>query len=311
MSKDFWATYSVTDHLEPRSLVADIMLYDRLVFPVPQDSSPPGEWTRNNDEWTRWKKAAWDPDRQEQLLELLGPVSRKVPWEKNHKTWRKESARLAAEGVPDYAFQATRTALTLDLPAHIEGVAAVGPAYRTFAEIQRELGVTDASGRTKVPEGALATVLGWAFLTPEDDRLSDEELLKETVDFVTDDVDFRRHRSGFLEWQQDFLKNKATDAESIKRALDEMEAMLEEAREATSKLTLRKVARYSFMVAPSALALSNAIAGVPDAIEVAKDTLFLSLGAVAIDEWLFKSAVEGLPAPVAFVNDVHQHFGWE
>jgi hypothetical protein len=36
MSTEVWATYSVEDHLDRRALAADIMLFDRLVFPVPQ-----------------------------------------------------------------------------------------------------------------------------------------------------------------------------------------------------------------------------------------------------------------------------------
>jgi hypothetical protein len=36
MSQELWETYSVKDHRQPRLLAADIMLFDRLVFPVPE-----------------------------------------------------------------------------------------------------------------------------------------------------------------------------------------------------------------------------------------------------------------------------------
>ena len=36
MSQELWATYSVKDHCTPRTLAADILLFDRLVFPVPE-----------------------------------------------------------------------------------------------------------------------------------------------------------------------------------------------------------------------------------------------------------------------------------
>src|SRR5687767_284591 len=130
MSQELWATYSVKDHLEPRALAADILLFDRLVFPVPEEArfpensgSPidrgPVEWTRNPAEWARWQEPDknWDPDSQYQLLELLKPVIRKVPWDSaHHEQWRTESASLAAQGLPDFAFVATRTILTRDLP---------------------------------------------------------------------------------------------------------------------------------------------------------------------------------------------------
>ena len=65
MSQELWATYSVKDHLQPRRLAADIMLFDRLVFPVPEqarlpensppiDQTGPIEWVQNPAEWARW-----------------------------------------------------------------------------------------------------------------------------------------------------------------------------------------------------------------------------------------------------------------
>ena len=64
ITKELWATYSVKDHLEPRALAADIMLFDRLVFPVPEkphlpNSAPahmpgPVEWRADATEWARW-----------------------------------------------------------------------------------------------------------------------------------------------------------------------------------------------------------------------------------------------------------------
>jgi hypothetical protein len=33
--REIWAAYSVTDHLAKKAFVADVMLYDRLVIPIP------------------------------------------------------------------------------------------------------------------------------------------------------------------------------------------------------------------------------------------------------------------------------------
>lgn len=328
MSQELWATYSVKDHQEPRALAADILLFDRLVFPVPENarfsenSGPPTstgavEWTPNPDEWARWEGEKWDPEGQRRLLMLLEPVVRKLPWDGSHQEqWRAEAAQLAAQGLPDYAFVATRTVLTRDLPAYVTGVAAVGPAYRTVEDIERELSIKDARGRTLLPGSALATVLGWEFLVPDPEdpdnkRLSDEELLKETVAFVTDDAEFRRHRSAFVDWQQKFLKDDATDRESIERAVAEMRELLEAAKTASGKLTLRKIARYAFRIAPSALAVSLAIAGLPGGLEAAAGGAFLSLGGIVVEERFLKGAEQGQPAPTAFVHHVNRHFGWK
>jgi hypothetical protein len=62
MSREVWATHAVKDHLHPRALAADIMLFERLVFPVPEvpdlrfeeadpTSRGPVVWSRNPAEW--------------------------------------------------------------------------------------------------------------------------------------------------------------------------------------------------------------------------------------------------------------------
>jgi hypothetical protein len=64
-----WGCYSVRDHLEPRAFVADLLLYDRLVVPVPTE-----------DDLARWQKR-WDPARQKKLLDIAAPFVERVPWD--------------------------------------------------------------------------------------------------------------------------------------------------------------------------------------------------------------------------------------
>src|SRR5437764_7961796 len=101
ITKELWATYSVKDHLEPRALAADIMLFDRLVFPVPEkphlpNSAPahmpgPVEWRADATEWARWRQKRWDPAGQQKLLTLIEKVVRKVPWDSTLRDkWRAE-----------------------------------------------------------------------------------------------------------------------------------------------------------------------------------------------------------------------------
>lgn len=52
MARRLWGCYSVADHLVERAFVADLLVYDRLVVPVPSD-----------DDRERWEKA-WNPTRQ-------------------------------------------------------------------------------------------------------------------------------------------------------------------------------------------------------------------------------------------------------
>jgi hypothetical protein len=326
MSHELWATYSVKDHYMPRAFATDIMLFDRLVFPVPEkaevDGYPigPGPVTRerNAAEWERWKNEHSDPAGQARLLEWLDPVIRRLPWSSEiplHEKYRAEAAKLAARELPDYAFQATRTVLTRDLPAYVTGVAAVGPAYRSVEEIRCDLNIR-ASGEG-LPGGTLAAVLAWEFFAPDPDdmRLTDEQLLKESVAFVTGNTEFQRRRTAFIDWQQRFLRPGAgggplvTDAESVRRAVEEMSDLLADANKASNRLTLRKVARYAFRLAPyivSGVAIAH---GVPPIWPVVGGG-FLGLGSIAVEEKLFKSAEETKYPPTAFVYDAQRHFGW-
>lgn len=68
MARQIWGCYSVADHLERRAFVADLLLYDRLVVPIP-----------SADDLGRWEKW-WGPDRQTRLLDILGPFAERMVW---------------------------------------------------------------------------------------------------------------------------------------------------------------------------------------------------------------------------------------
>jgi hypothetical protein len=78
MDWELWGTYSVGDHLRKHAFVADILLYDRLVIPIPPES--------DSGEQQRWRDMGWVPDRQFHLLELLGKERAiRVPWTNSHR----------------------------------------------------------------------------------------------------------------------------------------------------------------------------------------------------------------------------------
>jgi hypothetical protein len=323
MSRQVWATYSVKDHLHPRALAADIMLFDRLVFPVPeigdipyQDTGPDGRgpviWSQNPVEWKRWEDENWNPTAQALLLEMLAPVVRKVPWDIKHReAWRKEFSEAADKHLPDYAFFATRSVLTSDLPAYVDGVEAMGPAYRSVKEMQKEIGVKQNDKEPPLPGSALSRVLGWEFLAPSDGRLSDKELLEATVAFVTGDSDFQRRRMKFWNWQQQFLNKGKTDCESIDAAVSEMRQLLEEQKAAAKRLPLETTVRYAFRIAPPVLGLTALIPGAIGIVAGVAGGVFLSFVQTAAEKWSSKKAVDNEPSPAAFVHDARRHFGWD
>jgi hypothetical protein len=323
MSRELWATYSVKDHLRPRELAVDVMLFDRLVFPVPEEghfpenSDPtkrgPVEWKRNAAEWSRWEEKKWDPDAQSRVLELLNPVIRKVGWSSKGKMdedYQAEAAKLAAMGVPDYAFKATRTLLTRDLPAYVDSVPAIGPVYRTFDEFMSERGDPKRGIGGPLPGQMLANVLASEFFVPDisEQKLSDEELLRETVEFVVGNAEFRTRRAAFVDWQQEFLRNGVTDRESIARAVRKMHDLLNETNEAAKQLTIRRVTRRVFQLAPAVLGLAAAV--LRHETMFAAGGIFLSLGDIVVDEKLFKASEQAQAPAAAFVHDARRHFGW-
>src|SRR5690349_8880138 len=66
-----WGTFSVLDHLRSRPFVSDVLVYDRLIVPVPASDADP-----------TWKDR--DPALQRRLLDVLedGAPDRvlEVPW---------------------------------------------------------------------------------------------------------------------------------------------------------------------------------------------------------------------------------------
>jgi hypothetical protein len=324
MSREVWATYSVKDHLHRRALAADVMLYDRLVFPVPQtpdlqyDKAGPTQhgpvtWSRNPVEWKRWEEETWDPLAQESLLKLLEPIVRKVPWDAAHqKAWRKEVTDEATKHLPGYAFEATKTVLTRDLPAYVTGVNAMGPTYRSVEQLEKELGISAAGTQAKLPARALSAVLGWEILVPDDPKLSDDGLLAEAVGFVTEDKDFRTHRTAFWDWQQKYLRDGMTDRESIEKAVKDMRELLEAQKSAAKKMPIKQTTRYAFRLGAPGLALAGLFFGPAGAVAFGAAGVVLTCAEIAAEKWFLpEPQAPNEPTPTAFVIDVHRHFGME
>jgi hypothetical protein len=118
MSEEVWATYSVKDHFNPRALAADIMLFDRLVFPAlrlrkSSTMRPLPVGARSSRVATRRSGNVGKtgiPMRKNRFLNCL-PLSfaRCHGTPRNQEAWRKEFAAKAEDHLPDYAFVASRS----------------------------------------------------------------------------------------------------------------------------------------------------------------------------------------------------------
>ena len=73
-----WGTFSVIDHKDTAALVPEILLYDRLVFPVPDGDA----------ETKRWSEAGRDLDLLKLRLDELQGLVHTTPWTKElHDDW--------------------------------------------------------------------------------------------------------------------------------------------------------------------------------------------------------------------------------
>ncbi len=173
--REVWAAYSVVDHLAKRAFVADVMLYDRLVIPIPAA-----------DDRSRWQEKQWDEARQARLLSLLGDRAVPVVWDAELRAkWKSrwEAAKALGQQTDTAAMRMTPTVLMEKVPRSATGVVAVAAfdspdALRTAVQMKENPAPMHAAAQA-APAGVLAAVIGREFLVPNNPKRNDEELLSE------------------------------------------------------------------------------------------------------------------------------------
>lgn len=304
MSREVWATFAINDHCVPRAFVADVMLYDRLVIPVPPDHP-------TEDDKALWAK--WDVERQAELLEILGDRARRVKWDHQHRqAWssRFAAARaVAAETQPD-AFRMTRMELTTGLPPTVTAVESVS-AYRSYDEMKDSLMIKKTEQGMQLQPGAVTAVLGREYLVVDEPKLSDNQALKEAVALSSDNT-YRQKRANYWRWQREFLNYETfTDEGALKVAVEEMQDLIVEQNRAIKKGKIRTVARYAFLVGSVTLGLFTG-SMIPIAISplaLTLDKAFLSIGQFVTERTL-EVKEGGEREATALFSDFQRHFGW-
>jgi hypothetical protein len=295
-----WATFSVLDHVRPRSFVADVLLYDLLVIPVPDDEH----------EVQRWRDRGCEPDRQVALLAILEDLALPVPWSQERADrWAQRyldagsfdaaavgaavrddiardvafdagniaDARKTAAGTPaarrpsgldDPGLMMTRVVLADELDERKDRALLAGiPSVDDVETVVAYGSYQDfRDDRGSVLEGTASErqavfILGSSFFVPEDSRRSDEDLLREAVELA--------HTQEILQWRaavQRWRRNSVLMGRSDAEALREMESLIEEYREAARKRNIGLSTRWGFAIAAAAAAAAAAfvpLVGVP------------------------------------------------
>jgi hypothetical protein len=297
--KEVWATYSVKDHTAPKAFVADVMMYDRLVIPVPA----------KGDE-AHWEE--WDVSRQERLLKILGERAVCVVWDAQWQAkWQSQwdAAKAVGDATSPDAFRMTPSVLLESVPKTVTGVAAVATfssADEMRAALKMREAVPPSNPGGPYASGPLAAVIGREFLVPDDPAWNDEDLLRAAVD-IAGDVGFRRKRAAYWRWQREFLADwTLLDQEALNQAVEEMGELINEEKAEARKSTFRLGVSFAFAAGAAAVGMFT-----PPLAPLALAGGFLSIGGWAIDHVPEVLDQQGKrPDPSAMCVSAQREFGW-
>lgn len=262
MASNVWGTFAVNDHCRPNAFASEILLFDRLVIPVPEGAAEIERWRAPN---KRSPEATWDPDRQERLLRILGTQKNKgddgaelafeIPW--TEARWQLEKSReeLAVWLTLD-AFHTTRMVAAGDatLPKVIEAVA----AFPSEAQWREELA---PSVEPPPPTTAARALIRFArpHLAPPPERDSDQEFtnLRHAIELARD-PEFQSKRDAYYAWVRAFvsklqkgpMEEVLLDGPSVALMEEELTTLVAEERalvERRSKLRLWTPVEYTLM----------------------------------------------------------------
>jgi hypothetical protein len=306
MGREIWGTYSVKDHAQPGAFLADLMFYDRLVLPVPEEGAE-----------AEWDKRKWAPKLQADLIKELSKHNRvrTVPWKIG--TWDNErdqfeeqltnrsdlDAAVAREAARD-AFLFTRTRLVADLPSNIRGVTVV-PTFANSGQLSKAIGLRAApSGELHgTAQGTAAAAMSLRFLVPEHEGTTTPATLQKVLE-RTGGREAKRARDAFWSWQRDFFGDDViTDQATLDDATEEMADLVADLERAISWKRASTVAGYLFLAGTVTLGMIASglapVALVGATLAVGQFT-FDRLAAQRVvsrtpDAALFTSAKEGLP----------------
>lgn len=239
---EIWASFSVFDHLKPGAFLSEVVMYDRLIVPVP----PPGDRA----EWERWEAEGWDPSRQRELLSVLGPVVRQVEWnqlrrdvwERNYREARSSPGQLLRQTL---AGGMTAMGLFDVAPAMAVPMVATSP-YTSLDELTADLGIDREAMPVSLPASTVSAVVGRELLLPRDDSRSELEVLREAVHVVTREADYRNARAALHERLRRFTRDGVTDAESLGAAVRELKQASDELERAVRRRRIWVGARRLF-----------------------------------------------------------------
>jgi hypothetical protein len=306
-----WGMFSVTDHLGPRAFVADVVLYDRLVIPVP-----------DAEERKRWTDLDRRPDVLDRKLDILEELAdrpedslvQRLNWTPHWRNYLDEAypyQRKKARDTtnPAWADNIDRSLLVDAMRSGMLGEVStpeIVPAYTSYSALDSDFELrTVSTEQVARPDDRLVGVIGWEFLVPEDSALDDDSLLKQAVRLVQDE-EFRAAREAFHEFRREATRQNA----SPEQFLRELERKLMDYQKATTRAgrtRVRTTTLRAFALVGAGLGLAAAIHGMPP-VDIAAASL--GVAGVGVDIGWRRPPRGQAPPAVAMFHDARKHFGW-
>jgi hypothetical protein len=228
MSQERWGAFSVKDHIDAAALAADVLLYDKLRLPVPDNAKEVG----------RWEREGWEPGLQRKRLDVLGDLAEPLQWNENRQQiWAQEMQRLREKGLKVNGFQVTSMVLAgeLNLVSAYQSLAAFRADYPEETDPDQE--------------AQTAFLMGQRFAVPKGDP---EKALQKAV-HLAKTPEFKEHRLAIYDWQEQIVEKKIPP----KDAVAQMDEMLTKYNAIVEKAVKHVYWKYAFTVAGIGLSLAG------------------------------------------------------
>ena len=285
-----WGSLSVSDHVDTNAVIANVLLYDRLIVPV-MTAQP------DRDEFEYWNGRGWQPDLQRKRLDQLGHLAVKRPWDRHRRAaFQTRYAQLAAEraDADAMALQLTRRILAnepVERPAGVQGVEVVA-AYSSLSALPSDFDVQEATDHA----GAQALLLTRQLRVPAEK--DPEDSLRVAIE-LSRDPDFRGRRSDLFDWQNTARIRQLQPKDAVDYLVELVGHYNKKVEEASAKVGTR----FAFTIAGGLLGFAT---GGP--IGAAAGATLSLLQFVTLDR---EPAIEqGSLAPVAMFHDIEVKLGY-
>lgn len=216
-----WGTFSVVDHLDPAALTTEVLLYDRLVFPVP--SSPAAR--------QRWAEQGRQPDLLDTRLAELGDLAYPAKWDRSLWDDWNDRMQLVDQVTVEAGYGMTAMVLADALSergqlssglADVQPRPVIIPAYQSESSCRADIQVGQVSAADS-SRAALEHGFGLMFQRRLEVPLTDdpERAYHKAIELVREDREYLAARQALFDFEDDVIA-KAYDPPSALKTLGEL-----------------------------------------------------------------------------------------